>query len=180
MAQAEATVTPAVISLQGKVIRSRVPSDVLSAAGGEDGDAINWTVQTHSGQHIIVGQVVKGGADAVRANRQPPVPKSRAAAPAKTATPKLPGKGKAASKADDLSALFGAPAAAPKATKKAPALPTVKTAAPKAAPKAVAAPKVVAPPKTAAPRLPVATPTGAPRLPGAAKGKGGVRYKVPE
>lgn len=170
----EQTVTPAVISLQGKVIRSRVPSDVLSAAGGEDGDAVNWTVQTHSGQHLIVGQVIKGGAAAVRANRQPPVPKSRAAAPAKSATPKLPAKGKA--KGDDLSALFGA-TAAPKAAKKGPALPKVAT------PK-VAAPRPVAAPKVAAPRLPVVAQSATgPRLPIAkpsAGKKAGVRYKVPE
>jgi hypothetical protein len=91
------------VSLQGTIIRNRVPTNITVAAGGEPGDAIEWQVLKQGNVTWISGVVAKGAA---KGKTTP----TRTAAPAKAASKKSsakkvtkPSKGKPT----DLDSAFG-------------------------------------------------------------------------
>jgi hypothetical protein len=101
------------VSLQGDIIRCRVPSQILHTAGAEEprevkgkkvGDAVEWQTLSNGDQIWIVGTVNKGG---MQGRQGSAVAKPQAAKPAKAAS-RGNGKVKAVSlkSADDLGSAF--------------------------------------------------------------------------
>jgi hypothetical protein len=178
----------AVISLQGTILRSRVPTAIINAAGAQDGDAFEWKVRADG---LVLGRVIENGAEAVgtrvrataatkvAAKKAAPAPTKRPAAPAPRAAAKRPATASVAGDFDDDD--FGddapdAPAPAPRR----PAAPVRRPTGP--APRAAApapAPRVLD--HRASPRQPrVQGPLPKPGGRKGRKGAGNVAYEFPE
>lgn len=189
----------ATISLQGNgegkppLLRSRFPTQILESAGGEDGDALHLMVTGPEGAVLegagwIMGYVVKGGRDAVKASRTPPTPPKRAA-DKKGGGKKPPAAPKPKAQQDDLDALFAddfgddgsiAPPVPRPTTPKPPA--SAPRPIPKAMPQPPARPAAAPPAPAAAQRPfrgPIPKPSEAKRQNAARRG-GSVGYEVPE